>query len=254
MNSPVASRHLFNCAMQALNDLSIRSYRGDDEAARYLEDAVRHSVRIFEHLLWRPSGELRQRMAKAVDIPGLISLERDRINSNKLLATRIGLGTASGRNFQGKQATRRTGPTAAVIRMYQELTEPDTFISHLPIQFPYLVKGTRIKSCGAVQDRRHKSWRTAQRLLLLSRETHPAWCKAAWPLFYATYGTNFEEHPLFKKERDRVATSLEKKYRHDPKPPSAAALAAQERWEARNLIKKSVKQAWESIAQMEVQA
>ena len=230
MRAFVTSRHLFGCAMQSLNDLSIRSYRGDDGAARYLEAAVRHSIRVFHHLLWRPSDKLRQRMAKAVDMPGLISLEKDRIILYKRLAAHVGLGTRNGRNFQGKQATRQTGPTAAVIRMYEQLTEQHTVISHLQISPP-----------DAQTECRRAALRL--RLLPLSRKPRGTWYKAAWPLFLAIYGQSFEEHPLFREQAKSVKVKAERRARlHDPMSQ------AEQREAVRKLIRRQIQLAWRSIA------
>jgi hypothetical protein len=212
--------------MSAVNDLSLRSLQGDDEAARHLEAAVRHGIRVFELLLRNPSDKLRQRMAKAVDMPGLISLETDQIKLNKQLAVHVGLGTRCGRKLEGKQATRRTGPTAAVIRMYQELTEQATIISHLPIHI-----------------RNPKSWRAAHRLPPLSRETHPAWCEASWPLFYAKYGNNFEEHPQFRDQAKSVEADA-KRRAFLGSPMSQA----EQRAAVRKVIKRQIQLAWRSIS------
>ena len=218
-NRRVIVSGLYEVATWALRRLGDLSSTGDEFAASLVELLAGQAIDKFHASLDRPSELARERFTEATKIPGYISVEADVIQYNKKLAARLGLGTRNGRNFIGKQASRRSGPTAAVIRLFEEMRQMRFwYAAHDFVKIPDGIYG--------------EVGRTAAQLPLLSRATAADWCRVTWPLFNIRFGQNFEDHPLFREQAESQ--------NHVPMRERRAAI--------RKLIRRQVQLAWRSIA------
>lgn len=206
-----------------IRELSSLAQEGDDVASRRLQNILEEGINHWYCLLRRPSEDLRRRATETWKLPAFITVDRDLADENTILTTKLKLGSREGRNYLGKTARRESGPTAAVILLYEKIKR---LLVH-----PWLF------------GQGHYEAARARGIPPLSRNTAPDWCEAAWPLFYEMFGRNFETHKQFQKQAKSVKTTAEKRARRgDPMTP------AEQRNAIRKLIKRQIELAWRSIS------